>query len=281
MSPHVASSSLETGRYVWRPGDWVRVDEAGVLDAPLGETAPPDPGLLFSPAGWVMAALRPLRETAGNGESAPQALGFVVSEMLPTADQTSDPHQSEPAETGQASVASAQAMIDAPQRFSETALEETLDASDLLKLPAETADQTDSSSLPMNNAPDLITITVSKGEHTLTIEFDGEVAAQFPVGLGQGNATPEGEFAIANKITDPDWFDRGRVVKAGDPENPLGKRWMGLGADGRATSYGIHPTGEPESIGANMSRGCIRMRPEDAEMVFRLCPVGTVVCIKP
>lgn len=105
--------------------------------------------------------------------------------------------------------------------------------------------------------------------------------AEFPVGLGRHNATPEGDFAIASKVMNPDWSDRGRIVKAGDPENPLGKRWMGLGAGERATSYGIHPTNQPDSIGADMSRGCIRMRPEDAETVFRLCPVGTLVCIEP
>lgn len=115
----------------------------------------------------------------------------------------------------------------------------------------------------------------------MTIHFDGAPVAEFPVGLGRNNATPEGDFKIASKVTDPDWSDRGRIVKAGDPENPLGKRWMGLGTGERTTSYGIHPTKEPESIGADMSRGCIRMRPEDAEKVFGLCPVGTCVCIVP
>ncbi|HQE75904.1 MAG TPA: L,D-transpeptidase [Candidatus Hydrogenedentes bacterium] len=34
-------------------------------------------------------------------------------------------------------------------------------------------------------------------------------------------------------------------------------------------------------MGADRSRGCIRMRPEDAETVFQWCPVGTRVTIAP
>jgi lipoprotein-anchoring transpeptidase ErfK/SrfK len=169
---------------------------------------------------------------------------------------------------------------DAPLSFeTPDALKET---SDNGSAPDETEakeEAEDEPKLPINTAPDRVKISIDKSDHTLTVRFDDEAVAQFPVGLGRGDATPEGQFTIANKITDPDWFDRGRVVKAGDPENPLGSRWMGLGTQGRATSYGIHPTDEPESIGADMSRGCIRMRPDDAKTVFRLCPVGTVVSI--
>ncbi|MEA3364693.1 MAG: L,D-transpeptidase family protein [Candidatus Hydrogenedentes bacterium] len=93
-----------------------------------------------------------------------------------------------------------------------------------------------------NNVRERVKIRIDKSEYALTIHFDGELVAKFPVGLGRNNATPEGNFVIANKVTNPDWSDRGRIVKAGDPENPLGKRWMGLGTDvPRATAY-IPPT---------------------------------------
>jgi lipoprotein-anchoring transpeptidase ErfK/SrfK len=55
---------------------------------------------------------------------------------------------------------------------------------------------------------------------------------------------------------------------------------MGLGTNGNATSYGIHPTEDAGSIGQPQSRGCIRMWPEDAETLFRLCPIGTPVRIR-
>lgn len=124
-------------------------------------------------------------------------------------------------------------------------------------------------------------IEVSTSQYVLTVFRGKERLGEFPVGLGREGTTPHGEFRIANKIENPDWYDRGRVVKTGDPENPLGASWMGLGNEEGATSYGIHPTNEPESIGGNLSRGCIRMRPDDAAIVFAACPIGTPVRIGP
>ena len=120
---------------------------------------------------------------------------------------------------------------------------------------------------------------VDTGRYLLHIIENGSVVKSFPVGLGRNGTTPLGDFEIANKITDPAWYNRGEVVPTGDPRNPLGKRWMGLGEDGKATSYGIHPTSEPESIRKNASQGCVRMRPSDAEEVFQRCPIGTPVRI--
>ena len=124
-----------------------------------------------------------------------------------------------------------------------------------------------------------LSVEVDTARYVLRIIENGGVVRRFPVGLGRNGTTPLGDFEIANKITNPDWYNRGEVVPAGDPENPLGSRWMGLGTDGKATSYGIHPTSEAESIGKNESQGCVRMRPADAEEVFRRCPIGTPVRI--
>jgi L,D-transpeptidase catalytic domain/PilZ domain len=120
---------------------------------------------------------------------------------------------------------------------------------------------------------------VETSRFVLTIYVDGSPARQFPVGLGRDGATPEGLFHIGTKLSDPDWYNRGNVVPAGDPQNPLGKRWLGLSGQGGPTSYGIHPTRDAASIGRPRSRGCVRMRPQDAETLFRLCPVGTPVRI--
>lgn len=132
---------------------------------------------------------------------------------------------------------------------------------------------------PPQAPPPEIRIEVDTGDYLLNVLKDGAIIGSFPVGLGRDGATPLGDFYIANKITDPDWYNRGEVVPAGDPENPLGKRWMGLGKGERATPYGIHPTNEPGSIRKSLSRGCVRMRPDEAETVFRLCPIGTPVRI--
>ena len=126
-----------------------------------------------------------------------------------------------------------------------------------------------------------VVLVVSRADYLMAVYVDGTLAETFPVGLGRGGATPTGQFAIANKIRNPDWYNRGNVIPSGDPRNPLGNAWMGLGRDGRATSYGIHPTEAAESIGANESRGCVRMRPADADVLFGLCAVGTPVIIRP
>ena len=127
----------------------------------------------------------------------------------------------------------------------------------------------------------LPSLYVSKQEHVLTVYRGGLPVMRFPVGLGKAGSTPDGAFYIVNRIANPDWYDRGRVVKHGDPENPLGGQWMGLGRAGTATSYGIHPTKELDSIGRDRSRGCIRMRPCDARILFSLCEIGTPVTVGP
>lgn len=53
-----------------------------------------------------------------------------------------------------------------------------------------------------------------------------------------------------------------------------------LGLDVPWGSYGIHGTNKPESIGANASHGCIRMRVADAEELYALVPNGTRVVIE-
>lgn len=132
--------------------------------------------------------------------------------------------------------------------------------------------RSDTSELPVR-------IEVDTSRYTLRILKGDQVLQSFPVGLGRNGTTPLGTFEIANKIVEPAWYNHGEVVPAGDARNPLGSRWMGFGIGTRATSYGIHPTKEAESIGRALSAGCVRMRPEDAETVYRLAPIGTVVRI--
>ena len=43
--------------------------------------------------------------------------------------------------------------------------------------------------------------------------------------------------------------------------------------------YGIHGTDEPTSIGRGASHGCVRVRNEDIETLFRIVPLGTPVYI--
>ena len=126
-----------------------------------------------------------------------------------------------------------------------------------------------------------VRIEVNTSRYLLTV-FEGDrTLGIFPVGLGRNNTTPHGHFEVVNKILEPDWYDRGRVVKAGSLKNPLGGRWVGFGEEGRRTPYGIHGTNEPGSIGLSLSRGCVRMRPDDARKVFEWVGIGTPVRITP
>lgn len=43
--------------------------------------------------------------------------------------------------------------------------------------------------------------------------------------------------------------------------------------------YGIHGTDQPQSIGRSVSHGCIRLRNEDIEHLYRIVPIGTPVFI--
>jgi hypothetical protein len=43
--------------------------------------------------------------------------------------------------------------------------------------------------------------------------------------------------------------------------------------------YGLHGTDEPWSIGHSASHGCVRLRNEDIETLFRMVPIGTTVYI--
>lgn len=132
-----------------------------------------------------------------------------------------------------------------------------------------------------NGSPSAIRLDVDTGDHMLRVWRGQEILAEFPVGLGRESATPHGEFRIGAKARKPDWYHEGRVVPAGDPSNLIGNQWLALQQNGARTGIGIHPTAQPESIGANHSLGCVRMRPEDAETLYRLAPVGTAVEIHP
>ncbi|MFT3784824.1 MAG: L,D-transpeptidase [Tepidisphaeraceae bacterium] len=97
----------------------------------------------------------------------------------------------------------------------------------------------------------------------------------FRVGLGSDDSTPLGTWQVGTgKLVNPVYYSPqgDGVIGADDPKNPLGERWIPLeGLDGDALgkqSYGIHGTIEPDSIGKNMSHGCIRLLNDDVTMLY-------------
>jgi len=75
------------------------------------------------------------------------------------------------------------------------------------------------------------------------------------------------------------WFPKGRApVPFGDPENPLGTRWIAW--DG-SNSLGYHGTSEEDRIGEAASDGCIRLRNQDVEVLFEILPKGSPISVDP
>ncbi len=116
-------------------------------------------------------------------------------------------------------------------------------------------------------------IVVSLSEHKLTLYDGARVLKTYDAAVGKPSSpSPEGEYQVVNRIPNPTWYTRGRVVRPGK-RNPLGTRWIGLSIKG----YGIHGTNAPGSIGKAVSHGCIRMRNQDVEELFDLIAVGVPV----
>jgi len=100
----------------------------------------------------------------------------------------------------------------------------------------------------------------------------------FPIGIGRkGWLTPIGTTKIIAKKEHPQWVvpqsiliehaKKGdplpKVVAAG-PNNPLGDYAIRLGIPG----YLIHSTNKPYGVGMAVSHGCIRLYPENMEILF-------------
>ena len=118
-------------------------------------------------------------------------------------------------------------------------------------------------------------ILVDKSQNILILKSDEEVIKTYTVASGKNNSTPIGNFKITAKLINPTWFKAGAVIAPGSPENALGARWLGFDLSG----YGIHGTIEPESLGKQVTEGCVRMSNYDVEQLYIIVPVGTEVTV--
>lgn len=135
-------------------------------------------------------------------------------------------------------------------------------------------------------AEDTLPVKFKEGQHliinktllTISLYEDGKMIKKYPVSIGtKYNPTPSGIRHIQNRVVNPYWggmFGKYRPVKGGAPNNPLGKRWMGL-----RNGYGIHGTIEEWSIGTVRTHGCIRLFNKDVAELFELVKVGSPVYI--
>ncbi len=119
-------------------------------------------------------------------------------------------------------------------------------------------------------------IEVSKSRNDLVLYMNDRFFKRYPVGTGEFQRTPVGEFKITDRIPQPTWWrPDGKAVPYGTTNNVLGTHWLSIDVPG----YGIHGTWEPESIGYQSSAGCVRLLNEDIEELYTLVPVGIPVVI--
>jgi len=118
-------------------------------------------------------------------------------------------------------------------------------------------------------------ILVDKSQNTLILKTNEEIIKTYIVATGANNSSPVGTFKITSKLPNPTWFKAGAVVPPGSPENILGTRWLGIDVPG----YGIHGTTEPQSLGKQVTQGCVRMSNSDVEELYSIIPMGTEVTI--
>jgi lipoprotein-anchoring transpeptidase ErfK/SrfK len=123
---------------------------------------------------------------------------------------------------------------------------------------------------------DSFLIDVNLSLHLMTVVNDGHVAMSIPIGEGRSALpTPTGTYYIVDLLKQP------------NPDGEYGPYAFGLSAfsdvlqsfGGGPGEIGIHGTDEPDSVGASISHGCIRVPNVTIVTLAKLLPLGTPVLI--
>lgn len=126
-------------------------------------------------------------------------------------------------------------------------------------------------------------IEINLTHRQLTLYRGASQLKTYPVAVGrEGWQTPVGSFSVQQMLPDPAWRNpfTGDVIHGGDPDNPLGRYWIGFWTDG-TNWVGMHGTPNPDSVGTAASHGCIRLYNSDIQELFALVDVGTPVIVVP
>jgi lipoprotein-anchoring transpeptidase ErfK/SrfK len=128
------------------------------------------------------------------------------------------------------------------------------------------------------------TIIIDTPRKFLFLVQPGGRAIRYGIGVGRPGFEWSGVKAISRKAEWPGWTPPPQMMLRrpdlpshmdGGPGNPLGARALYLGS----SLYRIHGTNEPETIGKNVSSGCIRMMNQDVIDLYNRVPVGTKVIV--
>jgi lipoprotein-anchoring transpeptidase ErfK/SrfK len=130
------------------------------------------------------------------------------------------------------------------------------------------------------------TIIIDTPNTYLYLVLGNGQAMRYGIGVGRDGFTWSGTQTINKKAEWPAWTPPAEMIArqpylprhmAGGPGNPLGARAMYLGG----TTYRIHGTNAPETIGTHVSSGCLRLTNEDVTDLYSRVSVGTKVIVLP
>jgi lipoprotein-anchoring transpeptidase ErfK/SrfK len=130
--------------------------------------------------------------------------------------------------------------------------------------------------------PGAVVIDTAK-KFLFLVEPNGR-AIRYGVGVGRPGFEWSGVKTITRKAEWPDWTPPPQMLLRrpdlpthmdGGPDNPLGARALYLGS----SMFRIHGTNEPETIGQNVSSGCIRMMNDDVIDLYDRVRVGAKVIV--
>ena len=128
------------------------------------------------------------------------------------------------------------------------------------------------------------TIVVSTKERRLYYVLGDGRAIEYGVGVGREGFTWSGTKTVTRKREWPDWRPPPQMLKrrpdlpkymVGGIDNPLGARALYLGS----SQYRIHGSNEPDTMGAAVSSGCIRMTNRDVVDLYGRAKIGTKVVV--
>lgn len=116
-------------------------------------------------------------------------------------------------------------------------------------------------------------IIVDKSSKRVNFYRNCKLVRSMPCAVGKPSTqTPSGKYRILEKIQNRPYYKD--HIPGGDPRNPLGKYWLGIG-----NGYALHGTNNEGSIGGAVSHGCIRMYNSDIQWLYSQAKQGTTVLI--
>jgi hypothetical protein len=128
-------------------------------------------------------------------------------------------------------------------------------------------------------------IVVSFGDRRLYFVQQAGQAISYPIAIPREEDRWQGVTRVSDKKINPPWRPTAQMlaenprlppwVPGGHPMNPLGVRALYLGS----STYRIHGTDAPWTIGTAVSKGCIRMYNRDVLDLFPRVAIGARVTV--